>query len=214
MQLDTFSPVDAEIAHFVARSQQNATLQRWDGRFDRNSVAATLAHDIRTQLLENGNSLPLLLAQLRTGARSGEMSDDVASIIAADARTPRAWSAQGAVSVDHPLSPFWYGMLAGTPLPGEGDEYTIHLQEPGFAQGFRAVWDAENWDTGGISIPSGESGEPGSPHYDDAAPAWIAGRLEPLPFSLGSVKRASVMTLTLTPSCGRNSELCGEPPRK
>jgi penicillin amidase len=88
-------------------------------------------------------------------------------------------------------------LLRGATLPGDGDEYTIHLQEPGFAQGFRAVWDVGNWDAGGILLPSGESGEPGSGHYDDQALPWIRGTLTHLPFTPRAVARATVHTLTL-----------------
>jgi penicillin amidase len=112
--------------------------------------------------------------------------------------TPKAWADAGRVDVDHPLSPAWYGLLRGLPLPGDGDEYTIHLQQPGFAQGFRAVWDVGNWDAGGIVLPSGESGEPGSGHYDDLAKTWIRGGLIPLAFSQRAVQRATVKTLLLT----------------
>jgi penicillin amidase len=84
-------------------------------------------------------------------------------------------------------------------LPGNGDAFTVHMQSPGASQSFRAVWEAGNWDAGGIIIPQGESGELGSGHYTDEAPAWIAGRLWPLPFSDAAVARATVARLTLMP---------------
>ncbi|MDQ2991492.1 MAG: penicillin acylase family protein, partial [Candidatus Eremiobacteraeota bacterium] len=82
-------------------------------------------------------------------------------------------------------------------------EYTIHLQEDGFSQSFRAVWDVGNWDAGGIAIPSGESGETGSGHYTDLAPAWIDGHLEALPFSERAIEAATHDRLLLTPSGAR-----------
>jgi len=72
-------------------------------------------------------------------------------------------------------------------LPGSGDEYTIHVQSAGLAQSFRAVWEVGDWNRGGLSIPSGESGEIGSPHYNDLGRSWIRGELQPLPFSDGAV---------------------------
>ena len=102
--------------------------------------------------------------------------------------------------IEHPLAPLRFGFLNGATLPGDGDEYTIHLQEPGFSQSFRAVWDVGNWDAGGIAIPSGESGEPGSGHYRDLSADWIAGRLEPLPFSRSAVEAATHEVLTLEPA--------------
>ena len=93
-----------------------------------------------------------------------------------------------------------FGFLDGAWLPGAGDEYTIHLQEPGVAQGFRAVWDVGKWDRGGISIPSGESGEPGSGHYTDLTRDWVAGTLKPLPFSRAAVDANAARVLTLRPA--------------
>ncbi len=83
------------------------------------------------------------------------------------------------------LSKLGVNFLDGVTLPGNGDAFTLHVQTPGYAQSFRAVWDVGDWDSGGITLPQGESGEPGSGHYTDQAAAWIAGRLWPLPFSDG-----------------------------
>ena len=73
------------------------------------------------------------------------------------------------------------------------------MQYPGYSQSFRAVWDVGNWDAGGITLPQGESGEPGSGHYTDQAAAWIAGRLWPLPFTTAAVQRTAIQRLTLLP---------------
>jgi penicillin amidase len=48
-------------------------------------------------------------------------------------------------------------------------------------------------------IPLGESGEPGSPHYRDLAPTWLAGTLVPLPFDDSAVRADAHETLDLTP---------------
>jgi penicillin amidase len=89
--------------------------------------------------------------------------------------------------------------LNGAKLPGDGDGYSIHVQRAASSQSFRAVWDVGNWDAGGITIPSGESGRPGSGHYTDQSPAWIAQRMIPLPFSDAAVRAAARATLTLQP---------------
>jgi penicillin amidase len=89
--------------------------------------------------------------------------------------------------------------LNGAKLPGDGDGYSIHVQRTASSQSFRAVWDVGNWDAGGITIPSGESGQPGSEHYTDQSPAWIAQRMMPLPFSDAAVRAAARTTLTLQP---------------
>jgi acyl-homoserine lactone acylase PvdQ len=48
-------------------------------------------------------------------------------------------------------------------------------------------------------IPQGESGEPGSSHYRDAAPIWLAGTLVPLPFDDAAVDKATATTLFISP---------------
>lgn len=199
MQLDTCSPIDAEIAGELARLTNNHALARWNGCFDPKSRSATLEYDARNDLLRQNASLGLLLANLRypqINTRNGIDENANAALQPFDDE-PQAWGRAGAVSVEHPLSPTWYGLLRGMPLPGSGNEYAIHLQEPGFAQGFRAVWDVGDWNAGGIVLPSGESGEPGSGHYDDLAKTWVSGKLVSLPFSARAVSRATVDTLVL-----------------
>jgi penicillin amidase len=90
-------------------------------------------------------------------------------------------------------------MWNGTPFPGFGDGYSPHVQAPANAQSFRAVWDVGNWDSGGMVIPQGESGEPGSAHYRDAAPIWLAGTLVPLPFNDAAVAQSTKTTLLISP---------------
>ena len=111
----------------------------------------------------------------------------------------RAWGEAGGMRIEHVLAPMHFTFLDGAWLPGAGDEYTIHLQEPGLAQGFRAVWDLGDWERGGIAIPSGESGEPGSGHYTDLTRDWIAGVLQPLPFGDAGLRRNAAATLVLLP---------------
>jgi penicillin amidase len=198
MQLDTCSPIDAEIARSLARMAASVTLAGWDGCFDPASANATLEYRVRNELLEQAPSFNAFLANLRhsqPNARNG--IDENARAALQPLQYPQPWGHAGQVDVEHPLSAGWYGLLRGVPLPGNGNEYTIHLQEPGFAQGFRAVWDVGNWDAGGIVLPSGESGEPGSGHYDDLAAAWVQGRLVPLAFTQRAVARSAAKKLLL-----------------
>lgn len=199
MQLDTCSPIDAEIARDITDITREGTLARWDGCFQPRSRVAAVEHEVRDDLLQQSASFATLLARLRYpsfNARNG-IDENAAAALDATKNERRTWARTGRVDVQHPLSPAWYGLLSGASLPGDGDEFSIHLQEPGFAQGFRAVWDVGNWDAGGIVLPSGESGEPGSGHYDDAARTWIGGKLVPLAFSDRAVERVTTNTLIL-----------------
>ncbi len=198
MQLDTLSPIDLRIARGIARfarehppaagTDELRVLGRWDGRYAPDSRAATLEHALRIALYGEARTLD---------AARGERDIDAA--LAFVARERSRWSDAGATRIDHPLAPMNFSFLNGAVLPGSGDEYTIHLQEPGFAQGFRAVWDVGDWDRGGIAIPSGESGEPGSGHYTDLTRDWIEGVLPALPFTRAAIEKSASAVLVLRP---------------
>jgi len=212
MQLDTLSPIDLEIARDVVRfvrahPQQGSradvlgVLGRWNGRYEPDSQAAALEHMLRVAVLGDAPEFSARLSELRgvddAAARDLELDLDGWFSFAFAQR--RVWREAGGMRIEHPLAPMNFAFLNGAWLPGAGDEYTIHLQEPGFAQSFRAVWDVGDWDRGGIAIPSGESGEPGSSHYTDLTRAWVTGRLQPLPFSRAAVRRSAADTLVLHP---------------
>ncbi|HEY1881659.1 MAG TPA: penicillin acylase family protein [Candidatus Cybelea sp.] len=211
IQLDTLSPIDLEIARDVVRLARRrpdepsdrdalALLERWNGRYSPNSEAAALEHTLRLELFDDDSALGARLDELRDSAGAPfELGQDVGGALRFAFDEHRDWREAGRLRIEHPLSPMNFDFLNGVWLPGEGDEYTIHLQEPGFAQGFRAVWDVGDWDRGGIAIPSGESGEPGSGHYTDLSRDWVKGALEALPFSRAAVTRDTAAVLLLAP---------------
>jgi penicillin amidase len=206
MQLDEISPVDREFARrlsaFATTSGNRdlvTALRGWNGSFSSSSRLATVVHSVRAGAQESAPSLYAALETLRSGDAASSLGPNLAGELyyAGDAR--ESWGRAGAVNVEHPLAPLHFGFLNGATFPGAGDEYTIRLQEPGFAQSFRAVWAVGDWDAGGMAIPSGESGRPGSGHYLDESNAWISGRMEPLPFTARGVAAATRATLTLAP---------------
>lgn len=172
MQMDTYSPAEHEFAQLFP------LLRAWNGRFSPGSTMATAVYDARLQLT--------------TASRNVEGITIPPS--------PQPWRIAGAVVVRHPLAALGLTFLNGTTLPGDGDAFTIHRQNYGFSQSYRAVWDVGNWDAGGIVIPQGESGRPGSGHYTDEARAWTAGTLLSLPYSRAAVERAAVDRLVLEPA--------------
>lgn len=197
MQMDVLSLPERELAADVAPALRKsdpstaAELAHWDGQMRGDSTAATLAEELRLQLTK------------RT-------KDAVVAVVAAARRHPETlrvtplgpaerWSVAGAVTPQHALASLGIDFLDGTTFPGDGDAFTLHVQYPGYSQSFRAVWDVGNWDAGGVTLPQGESGEPGSGHYTDQAGAWIAGRLWPLPFTDTAVERTTVDRATLSP---------------
>lgn len=71
--------------------------------------------------------------------------------------------------------------------------------DPGFIASLRMVADVGNWDESCWIIPSGQSGNPMSPHYEDQLPMWKAGTGVPIAYSPDAVAKATVSTLTLVP---------------
>lgn len=64
---------------------------------------------------------------------------------------------------------------------------------------YRIIADPANWDASLSIIPSGQSGQPFNPHYDDQIQQWLNVEYHSLPFSLEAVKSAAVNVLKLNP---------------
>ncbi len=206
-----------------------AALATFDGRFTSTSHAAVYVNALRRAATERlvrmhlrpalarrylqdqgGPAFVALLRALRERPRGWVPHDDFDAFVAAATREAilalhargqwdAPWSIVGARTAAHPLAGLGLRVWNGALFPGLGDAYSPHVQAPANAQSFRAVWDVGDWDAGGIVIPLGESGEPGSPHYRDLAPAWLAGTLVPLPFGDTAVARATRSSLELRP---------------
>lgn len=186
MQMDTLSLAERELSRYLP------SVSHWDGRFAPSSVDATVVYDAREQLTkhDDGETMAVVLAARKRPTMVSTVTPPP---------SPQPWGDAGALVVKHPLAALGMSFLDGTRLPGDGDAFTVHRQNYGFSQSYRAVWDVGNWDAGGIIIPQGESGRPGSGHYTDEAADWIAGTMIPLPYSNAAVDRATVDRLTLLP---------------
>ncbi len=183
MQMDVLSLPERALARAFGFS--------WNGRMEGSSLFATAIEALRVRLTEHHTGrMPSVLAR-------GSQWRSAVNPIVVQSAVP--WSIAGADPVPHALASLGIEFLNGVTLPGNGDAFTLHMQSPGYSQSFRAVWEAGNWDEGGITLPQGESGEPGSGHYTDQAGAWISGKLWPLPFSDAAVARTAVDRLTLEP---------------
>jgi penicillin amidase len=203
----------------------------FDGRFTTDSVSAVYVNALRRLAMERlvhahmskqiaaeylsadaGDAFVALMRSLREHPRGWVPHDDYDAFLVASVRDALAdmqhrhlwgatWGDAGARTARHPLSFVGISAFDGVRFPGRGDGYSPHVQAPANAQSFRAVWDVGNWEAGGMVIPLGESGEPGSPHYRDLAPSWLAGTLVPLPFDDAAVRGAAIPgdTLDLVP---------------
>lgn len=202
-----------------ALSPYVTALAHWNGRFDPTSRGAAIAWEVRRiavaqlarslvpklsddyQASADGSDFMLLMRLLRERpALDDLLVQSLRKSIETDGlHLLQPWNEFGRFTIRHPLASLGFSFLNGATLPGDGDRYSVHVQSTTFSQSFRAVWDVGNWDAGGMTIPSGESGQPGSGHYTDQSPAWIAQRLIPLPFSDRAVRAAARATLTLQP---------------
>jgi penicillin amidase len=64
---------------------------------------------------------------------------------------------------------------------------------------YREIFDLSDWDNAvGVNVP-GQSGQPGSPHYDDLLPLWTRGQYFPLRYTKQSVDRETTDLLELRP---------------
>lgn len=202
-------------------------LAGFDGRFEPSSVGATLVQRIRAiatsdlvrshvsgdaaqAYLAEGPAYVTLMRALRESPRGWFPNDDRDAFLAAEVKSSIAlWGGLAAIAqpygeaypvkATHALAGFGFHGWDGPSVPGRGGSYAPAVQGIVLGQSFRAVWEPGDWDAGGIDIPLGESGEPGSPHYTDLAPRWEANALTPLPYSDGAVARSARGTLLLAP---------------
>jgi penicillin amidase len=189
MQMDTLSLPERDIA-------RRGGLE-WSGQFDSQSRIATAVYAVRNALNRGDNQA--MTATLVNSIRNFPFDFTKTAWWRRDVADAQPWGLAGALTMEHPFANMGIRFLNGSTLAGDGDAFTIHVQTKNLSQSFRAVWNVGDWDAGGITLPQGESGEPGSGHYTDEAADWRAGRLLPLPYSKAAVASAARERLTLVP---------------
>jgi penicillin amidase len=158
-------------------------------------------------------ALPRLLDE---GALSQQQLDDAlaaawdrcADLMGHDPSTWR-WGDIHRARFVHPLGhmPGLEPLFVAAEHPLGGDEQTVN--NAGFEGGgpfdvyvapsWRAVYDLANLDDSRGVLPTGQSGNPASPHWNDQTDAWAAGELRPLPFTRAAVEAAATERLTIVP---------------
>lgn len=112
----------------------------------------------------------------------------------------------------HPLEgdPGLRTVLDRGPVPRGGDAITVNNTSAGAnlrqtsGASYRQILDLSDWDRSvAINVP-GQSGEPGSPHYDDLLPLWAEGKYHPLAFSRPYVEKVTRHRLILRPEPSSN----------
>jgi penicillin amidase len=69
-----------------------------------------------------------------------------------------------------------------------------------FTVSYRQLLDVGAWDQGRFILPSGQSGHPGSEHYDDLMHAWLHGEYVPMLFYEETIERETAETIRLRPN--------------
>ncbi len=119
-----------------------------------------------------------------------------------------SWGALHKVYLRHALDamPGARALLDRGPIERSGDGDTVQstaFDDATFDQtsgaSYREVFDLGDWDRStAINVP-GQSGQPGSRHFDDLLPLWSRGEYFPLKFSPAAVLSVTADTLTLQP---------------
>jgi penicillin amidase len=109
------------------------------------------------------------------------------------------------------LLAFLLGLSRGPrPIGGDGDTIAQAGVDPGrpfdaggFAVSYRQIFEVGDWDRARVVLPGGQSGHPGSRHYDDLLSSWHQGRYVPLLFSEDAIRTAREGGIALVPAAGR-----------
>ncbi len=196
--------------HFDATSVGATVVQRIRAIMTRDLIASHLPGELASEYLADGPAFVTLLRALRERPRGWFPNDDRDALVVHEvSESIRLWGGLDAmaqpygsaypVTALHPFAAFRYHGWDGPQVAGSGGSYAPAVQGIALGQSFRAVWEPGDWSAGGIDLPTGESGEPGSPHYRDLAERYARHALTPLPYGDAAVARAARGTLTLTP---------------
>jgi penicillin G amidase len=119
-----------------------------------------------------------------------------------------SWGKLHTVTFEHPLAslgPAYAAAFNAGPVGRPGDVHTPNntRHDENFRQvhgaSYRQVFDLADWDRGVATSVPGQSGQPGSPHYNDLLPLWAEGKYFPLMYSRPAVEKVTRHRLTLRP---------------
>ena len=117
------------------------------------------------------------------------------------------WGRLHPLDMVHPLgrAGLLHRLFSIGPYPQSGTVDTVRAMGVGHGPAMRFVGDLSNFDQSLMEVPTGESGQYGSPYYRDQFPEWFAGRGIAAPFSAAAETRVRVHSLTLLPARGNAS---------
>lgn len=195
-------------------SNQAALFEAWVKRLPAKYIEAQ-APPASRGLIARYLQLPTLLNGLRTIPReqrnrimSESLDEAFAELASSLGGDPAGWSWGDLhqISFRHPLSntPARKAVLDLGPVRRGGDGNTPNATRgPGYSQSsgasYRHILDLADWDRSVFTSTPGQSGQPGSPHYDDLLPTWAEGRYVPLVYSRSAVEENTAHRLLLEP---------------
>ncbi|WP_084579959.1 penicillin acylase family protein [Sphingomonas azotifigens] len=206
-----------------------AMLARWDARIDGASAAAALYEIVLRQLNarmlaalvpERARSLIPAIEPpelIRVAADRPDLIDaalaagwaEAGKLLGSDPAAWR-WDALHRVRITHPLARIPAIAAAFPPIEAGGsggDSFTVMARWLGSGPDWRVgggasyleVIDVGDWDRSVMLNLPGQSNDPRSPHARDQVAPWIAGTMQPMPFSRAAVDAAAVTTTRLQP---------------
>lgn len=124
-----------------------------------------------------------------------------------------SWGALHTYRPAHPLeaTPLLGPLLRQPARPIGGDlntvfqsSYTVFdgAAKLGWAPAYRQVMDLADWDRSTFQLPTGNSGVPGHPHYDDCIEEYLDGRQRPLLFTRAAIEAAEADRYVIEPLSG------------
>ncbi len=204
-------------------------LAGWDARIEKGSGAAALFEivwrDLSDRMLaaivpERARGLVDEIAPSVLLARAKERPELVDAALAsgwASAQRllgpdPAAWrwGTLHQVRIAHPLARIPAIAAAFPAIQGDGsggDGYTVMARWLGGGPGWETrggasylqVIDVGDWDKSVMLNLPGQSNDPASAHYRDQYAPWVAGAMQPMPFSRAAVDAVAVRRATLSP---------------
>ena len=195
---------DAELRDAVTKLAVPAQAQKIAGKFALPEILQELSHPSVAVFGQNPEAArdTLLLQTLQMAEQKlfAKLGPDTKNW---------AWGKLHRVSFKHPLghvAPGADALLDRGSYPRPGDGSTVDATYFGGASfdqlagaSYREIFDLSDWDNAAAVNVPGQSGQPGSVHYDDLLPLWVNGQYFPLRYSKPSVDRETTDVLELKP---------------
>jgi penicillin G amidase len=197
IQLDAYSlRAAADLPRFRGWRSEDPSVERarallagWDGVYERDSAAAALYQTLRQQ-----SARLLDAASSERGALEAALAQATERLAASQGhdRSRWTWGRMHTRAFPHPfLAAF---DLATVERPGGAGTLAAD------GASFREILNTADWDQSLVTSAPGQSGQPGSPFYDNLLPLWASDTYFPLVFTRAAVEEQAAHRLTLRPS--------------